>query len=312
MSEVLLDSTRSVDQWTGGKERILTSSNRVMHPKELFEANLSLVGRVIDRVCGRAHLTGADAEDFASTAKLYLIENDYDVLRQHDGQSSLAGYLAVVLQRLMCDERNRTMGRWRASAEAKRMGEAGVLLETLLLRDRRSLQEVVPIVTAADRRLSAADVESMAARLPDRTPRARAQPIDPITEATLAAEDDTAARAIESDRQRLAARTSATLRDALAALPAEDRMIVKLRFGSGMSAADVARILQIPQRPLYRRIELLLGHLRQILGAAGVDEASAAELIGSTELDLGIRDGKTDPAWQSDEENSANPARRPT
>jgi RNA polymerase sigma factor (sigma-70 family) len=310
VGEILLDFARGGQRWLGGKERILTSSNRVMHPKELFEANLSLVERVIDRVCSRAHLVGADREDFASIARIHLIDNDYEVLRQHDGSCSLAGYLAVVLQRLLCDERNRTMGRWRASAEAKRMGEAGVLLETLLLRDHRALQEVVPLVTAADRRLSPRDVESMAARLPERMPRSRPSTIDPVLEATLVANDDAASRAIDSDRQRLAEQTGGVLRETMASFTGEERMIIKLRFGSAMSIADVARILQLPPRPLYRQIELLLERLRQALGAAGIDAASAAELIGSTELDLGIADGKNDSARQSDQQKDTN--RRPT
>lgn len=283
-----------------------------MHPKELFEANLSLVERVIDRVCSRAHLAGADREDFASIAHLHLIENDYAVLRQHDGSCSLAGYLAVVLQRLLFDERNRTMGRWRASAEAKRMGEAGILLETLLLRDHRALQEVVPLVTAADQRLSPRDVESMASRLPERMQRGRSLPIDPVLEATLASDDDAASRAIEADRARLAEKTQTILRETMASFTGEERMIIKLRFGSSMSIADVARILQLPPRPLYRQVELLLERLRQALCAAGIDAASAAELIGSTELDLGITGGKNADARQSDQEKDTNLARRPT
>lgn len=270
-----------------------------MVPGELFETNLPLVERVIARVCNKAHLVGADAEDFASIARLHLIDNDYWVLRQHDGLSSLGAYLAVVIQRLLCDERNRSMGRWRASAEAKRMGDAGVLLETLLLRDRRSLAEVVPIVTGANRQLSASDIEAMAARLPERTPRPRAAALDATMEEALAAADDAAARVVEGDRARLAERASTAMRDALAALPAEDRMVIKLRFGSGMSIADVARILQLEARPLYRRIETLLAQLRRALGAAGIDRATAEELIGVTELDLGITDGKTDLPRQS-------------
>lgn len=276
-----------------GKGRMLFSGNfPKMHPRDLLEANLSLVERVIARVCMKAHLTGADAEDFASTAHVHLIENDYFVLRQHDPSSSLAGYLAVVLQRLLCDERNRTLGRWRSSAEAKRMGEAGVLLETLLLRDQRPMQEVVPIVTAAARNLTARDIETMAARLPRREARMRATELDETTMATAPAVEQADARVVEEEHRRLAKKTQEALSDAIAALPLEDRTIVKLRFGSAMSVADLARILQLPQRPLYRRIELLLDRLRQALAQAGIDERTATELIGSAtdDLDLGLSD----------------------
>ena len=276
-----------------GKRGILFSGNfPKMHPRELLEANLSLVERVIARVCMKARLNGADAEDFASTAHLHLIENDYAVLRQHDPSSSLAGYLAVVLQRLLCDERNRTLGRWRSSAEAKRMGEAGVLLETLLLRDQRPMQEVVPIVSARARNLTVRDIEEMAARLPERPARMRPAELDDATIASAPSPEQADARVVENERRQLAHRTQEALRDAIAALPLEDRMIVKLRFGSAMSVADVARILQLPQRPLYRRIDLLLDRLREALAHAGIDERTATDLIGSAtdDLDLGLAD----------------------
>ncbi len=260
-----------------------------MHTKELFEANLSLVERVISRVCLKAHLSGADAEDFGSTARLHLMENDYHVLRLHDPDSSLPAYLAVVLQRHLSDQRNRDLGRWRPSAEARRMGDTGVLLETLLLRDQRPLREVVPIVAAAGR-LPPRDVEAMAARLPERSPRTRTAEIDEVMEATLAAEGDTASRVVERERRQLAEKTGNVLGTAIAALPLEDRMIVKLRFGSAMSIADIARILRLPQRPLYRRIESMLAGLRRALTNAGIDGAAALELIGcmTTNLDLGL------------------------
>ena len=35
-------------------------------------------------------------------------------------------------------------------------------------------------------------------------------------------------------------------------------MLIRFRFGSSMSIADISRILRLPQRPLYRRLEALL------------------------------------------------------
>lgn len=298
MGALMAAPARQVSDWFDAKRRILFSGNfHLMNPKELLEANLSLVERVIARVCLKAHLTGADAEDFASTARLHLIENDYHVLRQHDPSSSLAAYLAVVLQRLLCDERNRTRGRWRPSAEAKRMGASGVLLETLLLRDRRPLQEVVPIVTSTARHLTARDIEAMAARLPERAPRVHSIELDETTADTTPAAERADARVMEEEHRKLARRTQEVLRDAMAAMPLEDRMIVKLRFGSAMNVADVARILRLEQRPLYRRIELLLDRMRQLLAQAGIDSSIATELIGSAtaDLDLGLADSGGQP-----------------
>ena len=48
-----------------------------------------------------------------------------------------------------------------------------------------------------------------------------------------------------------------------------------------MSIADISRMIRLPQRPLYRRIEALNQRLREALLAAGLHAASLMELIGS-------------------------------
>ena len=44
-----------------------------MDPRELFQSNLALIDRVIGRVCIKGRLFDADAEDFASDARLALL-----------------------------------------------------------------------------------------------------------------------------------------------------------------------------------------------------------------------------------------------
>src|SRR5829696_8670843 len=149
-----------------------------MDCQELLRSSLPLIERVVRRVCHRAHVVGADVEDFDSTVKLALIDDDYAILRAYEGRSSLATYLAVVIQRLLADQRNRTLGRWRASSEAKKLGDAAVLLETLLRRDERPMAEVIPILRAFDRTLEPLDIEALAQRLPQRTSRLRAVVLD--------------------------------------------------------------------------------------------------------------------------------------
>lgn len=269
-----------------------------MNGAATFEANLSLIERAIGRVCRKARLIGADAEDFASSAKLFLIEDDYTVLRKHEEGSSLEAYLAVALHRFLINERNRSQGRWRPSAEARRMGVAGVLLETLLRRDRRPMEEVLPIVRTADRALTIEEVEAMAARLPARLPHARTVPIDDELSEVLASRDDPESRVLDAERKRTAKRAGAVIRELLDGMPVADRMLLKLRYGSAMSISDIARMLHLQQRPLYRRVEALLAELRAALAGAGVDATTAAYLAGD-DLDLGIRDGKSELAGLS-------------
>ena len=52
-----------------------------------------------------------------------------------------------------------------------------------------------------------------------------------------------------------------------------------------MKIADISRMLRLPQRPLYRRIEALLERFRASLAAAGVDGSTAADLLQKTSVD---------------------------
>src|SRR5258706_8801557 len=144
-----------------------------MNPAELFRENLKLIDRVVAGVCRRSGLRSADAEDFASVAKLALMENDYAILRAFQERSSLTTFLTVVVQRLLSHERRRTWGRWSPSAEAERRGEAAVLLEKLLLRDGCPLEEAISAVRRVDPSLDDAAVRELAASLPPRAPRPR-------------------------------------------------------------------------------------------------------------------------------------------
>jgi RNA polymerase sigma factor (sigma-70 family) len=272
-----------------------------MDCEQLLRSNLGLIERLAKYVCREARVVGADVDDFASCVKLALIENDYAVLRAWEGRSQLSTYLTVVIQRLLADERFRSLGRWRASAEAKRLGESGVLLEMLLQRDERSMAEAIPLVRAVDPSLMTAQIEAMSERLPPRTVRARLVALDTPVAEEIAARDETDAPAREGELRQLSERISQIVTDAIAALPPRDRMLVRLHFGSTMSIADIARVLQVPQRPLYRRLQQILGELRRTLAEAGVDARSAEELVGSvvTALDFGLEQGKNEPAIQT-------------
>jgi RNA polymerase sigma factor (sigma-70 family) len=269
-----------------------------MHPRRVFEDHLELIERVIAHVARKGRLAGPDAQDFASAAHVALMENDCAILARYDGRAPLDAYLAVVLHRLLCDERNRQLGRWRPSAEAKKMGDAGVLLETLLQRDHRPLREVAPIVAASHQTLTLPEIESMAARLPDRRPPLRAVALDDVMEETLAGGDDAASRVAEGEQRRIAETTAQVLRDAFSAMEVQDRVLMRMRFASSMTVSAIARIMGVPQRPLYRRIDTLLERLHRALDAAGIDASSIEAVIGSSvaELDFGLTARKTGDA----------------
>lgn len=277
-----------------------------MDAQELFRVNLSLVDRIIKTVCRRIGVFGADAEDLASSVRLALIDDDYAILAKYEGRSALPTYLTIVIQRLIFDERTRARGRWHASTEAERIGPAAVLLERLIRRDGRAPAEVVPIVRAIHPDLEQHELEDMLDRLPERTARPRMVELS-AEEQVLAGPDTADAAAFASDTRRLSTRTSAVVCALLASLTLQDRMLLRLRFGSGLSIADVSRMLNLPQRPLYRRVEALLGQLRRALTAAGIDARTATDLIGDAaqELDFGL-DGKSEDGRLSKREAGEN------
>jgi len=260
-----------------------------MDPEALFRSNLAVVDRVVREVC-RGRLRTDEMEDFASSVRVALMEKDYAILRRWEGRSSLAGYLSVVIRRLLEDRRDRELGRWHSSAEATRMGPGGVLLEKLLLRDGRTFDEALPLVRQLEPERSADDFRSMAARFPRRQPRLRAVDLEAAEEIALPQRDRADDLLLIGETRLLSQRASDAVRRAIAEWPDEDAMIIRFRFGSSMAIADIARMLRIPQRPLYRRIEALLVRLRKALAAAGVDASALLSIIGeaSEEMDFGL------------------------
>lgn len=268
-----------------------------MSPEVLFRENLPLIERVIAGVCRRSGLRDADAEDFGSTVKLALIENDYAILRGYEGRAPLGAFMAVVVQRLLSREWVRLRGRWHPSAEAERNGDAAVLIEKLTARDGRALDEAIEIACNVIPSLDRARAREIAARLPARAPRLKLVPL-PEHETQFVASDAADSRAIEADTRRLSERAAQVVRATLSGLSLQDRMLMRLCFGAQMSIADAARILGIPQRPLYRRIEALLRQLRGALEREGISSAAMEEVIGagaSESLDFGLTDGKSGP-----------------
>ena len=276
---------------------------------ELFRGNLALIERVVRRICRQAGVREADADDFASVVNLALIDDGYAVLRAWQKKASLAAYLTVVVQRLLCDERSRARGRWEPSAAAQRGGPAAVLLETTVLRDGRPFEQVLPLVHALDPSLSRADAERLLATFRRRATRPRPIPLDDADLGDVRAPDSADAALLASETHRMSRETSRIVRDVLASLHPEDRMVIRCRFGATMSVADISRMLHLPQRPLYRRIEAITKQLRQALLAAGIDAVSAETLIEAAEtLDFGLAFGKSEGATPSSEKGGPAPA----
>jgi RNA polymerase sigma factor (sigma-70 family) len=262
-----------------------------MDPRTLIEQNVELIERVVQRACRRVGIPAGDVDDAASMVKLALVDNDYEILRRYEGRASLATYLAIVVQRMLADQRERTHGRWRPSPEAKRLGDRAVVIEDIVGRQKRSIDEALPHVRVIDASITREEVVAIADRRPQRRPRPREVELPAEEAVPLAAGDRSDAAALDSDLHDASRLAGTMVRETIAGWPAEDRLLVRLRFESALSIADISRLMNVPQRPLYRRLEALLAQLRERLLAAGIDPSTAGDLAGASgriEMDFGF------------------------
>lgn len=237
-----------------------------------FVEHLPVIERILAVIARRHVLSTTDAEEFSSWVRARIIDSDYAVFRKFGGRSSMATYLSVVLGNLFHDYRNLVWGRWRPSAVATRMGPVGVRLEELLFRDGYPLRECVELLQSRGVPLTGAELGRMASRLPARVSSA---------EVPLSVLDGTASEAVAAPDALPAADDFAVLRTAIAELSPEEQVIMKLRFWDDFSIADIARTLQLEQKPLYRRIEAIEQRLRERVVARGLDRDRALDLLAS-------------------------------
>ncbi len=243
-------------------------------PREQLEAlflkSLPAIEKVLAGLARRHSLSAADADEFASWARLRLIEDDYATLGKFRGESSITTYLTVVLAMLFREYRVQEWGRWRPSAAAKRHGGIALKLEVLTQRDRMPIFQAGELLrTAGETRLSDKELSVIVASFPRRSP------LRPVefgvalpADVTAYGEADEFIVAEEATEQENVMQRALT--NAMEALGAEDRLIIRMRFMNELTVADIARGLAIKQKPLYRRIDRAITLLRQRLEQAGV------------------------------------------
>lgn len=253
--------------------------------RELLIDNLDLIGHVITFTCRRHHLQVADAEEFRSIVTLRLVENDYGILRKFEGRSKFSTFINIVIQRMFLDYRIQTWGKWHSSAEAMRLGSDAVLLERLTIRDGNSLDEAFAILQRSQPDLTRDQVEDMARRLPHRAPRPRHVPVDQI-DSEAAQRNDIEEAMFDADQRKTSQQISRAMSRIISELHDDDRRIFELRFGCGMTVAQIARSLHLDQRRLYRRMERTFRAVRVLLERDGIVSRDVLDLIGRNQVDL--------------------------
>lgn len=237
----------------------------------------------IERACAalaRRHgLAGDEVDDFHAWARLRLLEDDCAILRKFRGECAATTYLTVVLATLFRNYRVREWGKWRASAAARREGALAVRLEALVMRDGFRLEEAGQrLRTSGETTLSDRELAGLLARLPARGPtRPVLADSAALAETPAPGAADTELLADEAHARR--ARGEAALARAVERLAARDQVVFRLRFWEGVSVAQIARGLGVPQKGLYRRIERALARMRRELERSGVKAEDVRELL---------------------------------
>lgn len=256
----------------------------VSHFESLFLEHLDWIERVSGILCSKNSMWDAEAEDFKSWIRLKLMEDDYAVLRRFRGDSKLTTYLATVITGQFHDYRRERHGRWRASAAAERLGRLAKDLEALVYRHGYSLgQAGEKLRTAGRTELSNTELARVLSQLPERTPP---RPVEISAEPVLDAIEGSSnadAGLAGADREARHQGIMAALARVMSRLDAENAMIARMHFGDGRSIADVARALNLEQKPLYRRVEKLRLRLRAELEAEGVQDSDARGILPEEE-----------------------------
>ncbi len=249
-------------------------------PDQLLVSELPRIEAVIAYVCQRNRCRQEEAEEFAARVKLKLVEDDYAVLRRFEGRggANLRTYLTMVVVNFFRDYCNHLWGKWRASAEAIRLGPEAVQLEKLL-RDGYSVDAASEILrTNHHVELSPAEIEGMAGRLPRRLPRRFEGDVilQELPDQELGPEDSLLAK--ECARERYEA--VAALKEAVAELPPQDRVIVRLWIERDFRFAEIARTLHLDEKRIYREVQHIVGGLRKSLERKGIGWEKVARALG--------------------------------
>jgi RNA polymerase sigma factor for flagellar operon FliA len=280
-------------------------STTLMNPEVLFVSQLPVIETILRFTCRRFGLSGADAEDFASFVKLKLIEDNYSTLRRFEGRSSLSTYLTTVIVRLYFDYRVRIWGKWRPSAEARRLGPDAVTLERLIFRDNYTFREACELMPE----VPAPELERLYERLPYRAQRPKMVSIETLEDDTssdpeandddLREEDSPAARQKRLptaastapddiglvERHSTAIKVGRILDEVTANLAAEDQAIIRMRFVDCLKVPEIARILDLDMKKLYKRIDKILLIFRAALASQHIDSTDVSDLISHGDIE---------------------------
>jgi RNA polymerase sigma factor (sigma-70 family) len=227
------------------------------------------ITQVVRDLARRHHLAPAEIEEFAATVMQSLERNEFELLRAFDGRSTWETYLTLVVTREFFLFQGELWGQWRPTAAARRLGPAGVLLEELVTRDQLPVSEAIELMRTVHRvDLPRYRMSEMAAQLRLDQDALRASPAAP------------------RDDAHSHTHLQEAVRDALALLSPDDRLIVELRFRDGQPLKRIAKMIRIDMRPLQRRLEHIQAAMAKSLLADGISPEHVNALLQNGDNDI--------------------------
>jgi len=263
-----------------------------MTPEEMYLEHLQSIERIAAYTARRNHLGADEAAEFTQEVRVRLLENDYGVIRKFEGRSNFTTYLTTVITRLFHQYRVERWGKWRPSAEAKRLGDKAITLERLMTRDGYTFDEAAKtLTTPTGSQYTEAELEAIYLRLPPRNPR----PVvvsGEVSPDVASVEPDASERVERADRERYARKTCKTVDGLTGTMAAQDRMMLNMRFTDGLKVPEIARRLHMDQKKVYKRLETLFGRLRKGLEGKGLGKDDINTLLSNdTDLRFNILHG---------------------
>lgn len=251
----------------------------VNDPASVLLKNLPLIERIIASICHRRGMDADEIEEFAAEVRLRLVEDDYAIIRAFAGRATFGTYMAAVIGRMLLDSRLLAWGKWRNSAEARRLGGIAIDLERILLRDGRTFDEAFVLIRARHPEVTRTELERLSDQLPARHRR------------RLVADVDEQPSLPHEPQTEIAATLARIVKEFIDRLPREDQLLFQLRFGADMSTPEIARALHLDAQALYRRYRRHITQLRVAFEAAGITTTEVTKLIGSDTpmLDFGLK-----------------------
>ena len=182
----------------------------------------------------------------------------------------------MVIERLVLDMRVSNWGKWRPSARARRLGAEAVLFEQMTVRDGHSAAHAEAVL----RQVTGASVPVEFTRTVGRVgPCGRRRFVALEEVARQASPSDPFAEAMDGQRARRGAAVGRQLARALDTLPVQDQLLVRLRHQQGLKVSEIAAMLKLDQKQLYRRLNAIHASLRVTLSATGTSAHEALDVI---------------------------------